>query len=222
MPSIFSPTTPETAYEFLVRQGIGDNNAHIEWFKRGDVLIDGSRVGRDTPIQADVTLTVRGKDYKVTSSREPGRLTLIPAESPPGRIEATIRVHCGYHKCLTMYFRRVSKKTALWYNPLKRRFRHFFHRADEFYTDCEQHCISSVSGNFLDLDRFRDIRAVHMIRDPRDLIVSGYFYHKRAAEHWCYYLNPSEADWAVVNMPPACLPCLARKAPMRSSEILGP
>ncbi len=208
MQSTFSKDTAETAYEFLLRQGIGDNNAHNDWFKRGEVQIDGAVVGRDTPMRPDVTLTVRGKVYDITASREPGRLTLIPMTSAePRTIDAKIRVHCGYHKCLTMYFRRVSKKTALWHNPLKHRFRHFFHRVDEFYNDCDRYSVTSVSGNCLDLERFRDIRAVHMIRDPRDMIVSGYFYHKRGAEQWCNYLNPDDADWAIVNAPvPSYLP----------------
>ena len=35
--------------------------------------------------------------------------------------------------------------------------------------------------------------------DKVDLIVSGYFYHKRAAEPWCEIVAPSREDWAVVN-----------------------
>jgi len=37
------------------------------------------------------------------------------------------------------------------------------------------------------------------MRDPRDLVVSGYFYHKRGAEAWCNIINPKEEDWKVVN-----------------------
>ena len=37
------------------------------------------------------------------------------------------------------------------------------------------------------------------IRDPRDLIISGYFYHKRAGEEWCNYINPCNEDWEIVN-----------------------
>lgn len=31
----------------------------------------------------------------------------------------------------------------------------------------------------------RPFRAIHMIRDPRDIIVSGYLYHRRCNEAWC-------------------------------------
>ena len=31
------------------------------------------------------------------------------------------------------------------------------------------------------------------------MIVSGYHYHKRAAEAWCDITDPTEEDWAIVN-----------------------
>lgn len=33
---------------------------------------------------------------------------------------------------------------------------------------------------------------MRVIRDPRDLIMSGYYYHKRAAEPWCKTVDPTE------------------------------
>ena len=30
---------------------------------------------------------------------------------------------------------------------------------------------------------------IHMVRDPRDIIISGYLYHKRTAEKWCVNKN---------------------------------
>lgn len=38
----------------------------------------------------------------------------------------------------------------------------------------------------------RSFRGTHIIRDPRDLIVSAYFYHLRTNEAWC--ARPSEAN----------------------------
>lgn len=35
-------------------------------------------------------------------------------------------------------------------------------------------------------------RGVHVIRDPRDIIVSGYLYHKRCQEAWCVNTNFDE------------------------------
>lgn len=36
----------------------------------------------------------------------------------------------------------------------------------------------------LDLSEY-DYRAVHLVRDPRDVWVSGYLYHRRCTERWC-------------------------------------
>ncbi|NDP42456.1 MAG: hypothetical protein GZ089_07040 [Aromatoleum sp.] len=36
----------------------------------------------------------------------------------------------------------------------------------------------------LDLDDY-DYRGIHLVRDPRDVWVSGYFYHGRCTEPWC-------------------------------------
>lgn len=202
---------PETLGDFLLRLGIGDKASQRRWFKRGAVRLDGRPAGRNAPVAAGQALTVRGKDYRIGESGEAGRLTARPdAPGPPDggrRIAGPVRVQCGYHKCLTVFFRRVSKKAALWANPFRPGFRHFWHRADEFYLDCDRHVLTSLSGHCLDLDRFDDIRAVHLIRDPRDMVVSGYHYHRRAAEAWCDYLNPTDEDWRIVNAPvPAALP----------------
>ncbi len=201
-------TQPETILDFLRRNGIGDKASLRDWFYNDLVLINNRPVKTDTVIEGDTDLEIRGKKYRIKPSGEPGRLTLSSEDrSDSTTIGGKIRVQCGYHKCLTVYFKRVSRKTAYWTNPFACGFRHFFHRLDEFYADCQQHTLSSISGHCLDLDRFRDIRAVHIIRDPRDLIVSGYFYHKRAAEDWCEYINPGNEDWEIVNgVVPASLP----------------
>jgi hypothetical protein len=60
--------------------------------------------------------------------------------------------------------------------------------------------MASVNNHALDLQRLgADFRITRFIRDPRDLVVSGYFYHKRGAETWCNINNPREGDWRVVN-----------------------
>lgn len=203
-----SEIASERVADFLPREGLGDKPCQRNWFKKGDVLVNGDPANEHTLLHPGDTLTLRGADYGILASHEPGRLTMKRAEFvPPDRIKGKIRVQCGYHKCLTMYFRRLSKKTAHWDNPITGRYRHFFHRVDEFYRDCALYNISSVSGHCLDLDRFEDIRVVHIIRDPRDMIVSGYFYHKRAGEPWCDYVNPTDNDWSIVNAPvPEALP----------------
>jgi pyruvate/2-oxoglutarate dehydrogenase complex dihydrolipoamide dehydrogenase (E3) component len=57
--------------------------------------------------------------------------------------------------------------------------------------------MTSLSGHALDLDQFEDIKVIRFIRDPRDLIISGYFYHKRGGEDWCDYKNPTTVDYTL-------------------------
>jgi hypothetical protein len=78
-------------------------------------------------------------------------------------------------------------------------FRHFFHRHDAWLDNCERYGITSLSGHALDLNSFSNIRVVRFIRDPRDLLISGYFYHKRGGERWCDYVNPVDVDYQLVN-----------------------
>jgi hypothetical protein len=115
------------------------------------------------------------------------------------KIRGRRRVHCSYHKCLTSYFQKiVSGLFRSSFGPAGE-YRHFNSRIDEFYRDCEQYAIASVNNHVLDLDRFEDVRVTRFVRDPRDLVVSGYFYHKRSAEPWCDIVAPTTEDWAVVN-----------------------
>jgi hypothetical protein len=109
------------------------------------------------------------------------------------------RVHCSYHKCLTSYFQKVASRLfRSSFGPLGD-YRHFNSRIDEFYRDCEKYAVASVNNQVLDLDRFEDVRVTRFVRDPRDLVVSGYFYHKRSAEPWCEVVAPTKEDWAIVN-----------------------
>jgi len=38
------------------------------------------------------------------------------------------------------------------------------------------------------------VRGTHIVRDPRDLVVSAYFYHLRTSEAWCARPNPALRD----------------------------
>ncbi|MBF0275409.1 MAG: sulfotransferase domain-containing protein, partial [Nitrospinae bacterium] len=128
------------------------------------------------------------------------RLSIQTEEfSPPEKIKGTVRVHCGYHKCLTMYFREVFSKIVKYIKPFKGTYRHFYHRLNEFNLDCSEYTISSISGAYINPDNFEDIKITRFIRDPRDLIISGYFYHKRSGEDWCDHYEPTNIDWAIVN-----------------------
>ena len=120
------------------------------------------------------------------------------AESAKVRIPGKRRVHCGYHKCLTMYVRNVFDRLCQPRFYFRASFRHFYHRLDTFYAECGNYDISSISGHCLDLDRFNDVRVSRFVRDPRDLLVSGYFYHKRGAEGWSRIPDPTDTKWRQV------------------------
>jgi len=113
-------------------------------------------------------------------------------------------VHCSYHKCLTVYYARVFSTLYNRIFRFSRGYRHFNSLIDDFYQESDSFKIASVNNHALDFKRLgNSFRVSRFIRDPRDLVVPGYFYHKRGAEKWCNIINPSENDWKVVN---GCIP----------------
>jgi hypothetical protein len=112
-------------------------------------------------------------------------------------------IHCSYHKCLTVYFRRVMDAVfnrCLWWCP---GYRHYNSHLEDFYEGFQAHRIASINNRALDLDRLGRFRISRFIRDPRDLVVSGYFYHRRAAEPWVTIESPTADDWYFAN---GCIP----------------
>jgi hypothetical protein len=116
-------------------------------------------------------------------------------------------IHCSYHKCLTVYYGKVAAALFNKFSVSGIKYKHFNSRIDEFLAEYSNYKLTSVNNRSLDLSRFGpDLRVTRFIRDPRDLVVSGYFYHKRGAERWCHLPNPSAQDWYVINgSAPACL-----------------
>ena len=76
---------------------------------------------------------------------------------------------------------------------------HFNSDLETFYQDFRAHRVSSVNNRLLNLERLGDFRMTRFIRDPRDLVVSGYFYHRQGAEPWCTLPNPTKDDWYFAN-----------------------
>jgi hypothetical protein len=104
-------------------------------------------------------------------------------------------VHCSYHKCLTVYYQQVMTHLLRHFGG----YHHFNSDLESFYRGCSRYRVTSVNNHSIDLDRLGDYRITRFVRDPRDLIVSGYFYHRRGAERWCLVQDPTPADWAIVN-----------------------
>lgn len=108
-------------------------------------------------------------------------------------------IHCSYHKNLTVYFKRVMHAM---YNRIlftSKGYHHFHSSLERFYEEHDQYRISSINNHLLDLDRLGDFRITRFVRDPRDLVISGYFYHKRSAEKWCDVVGPDPQEWTALN-----------------------
>ncbi len=124
-----------------------------------------------------------------TAERAPGRL-------PPGRRH---RIHCSYHKCLTVFFGRVMDSLLNRLLPWSGGYRHYNSDLQPFYAGFAGHRVASVNNRALDLGRLGSFRISRFVRDPRDLVVSGYFYHRRGAEAWTTIERPKAEDWEFAN-----------------------
>lgn len=109
--------------------------------------------------------------------------------------------HFSFHKNLTVYYKTVSASFA---HSTGRSYRHFNSLIGEFKKNRYSLDIASVNNHFVNLNEAPDTtRCSLFIRDPRDLIVSGYYYHKRGAEPWCKITDPRPEDFEIVN---GCIP----------------
>jgi len=189
------------ALEPLVgRVGLADTAYFRRLLRSECVFVNDEPADSTTPVATGDLVTLAGQRYLTAEAGVHGRLNLVAEHFEPiSRKAGPVRVHCGFHKCLTMYTRGIYSAATRLGLRRPRGFQHFYHRLDAFYAGCEDFRVTSVSGHVVDVDRFDDIRVVRFLRDPRDLMVSGYFYHRRGAEGWCLLEDPVDADWAVVN-----------------------
>ncbi|MBO0610925.1 sulfotransferase domain-containing protein [Myceligenerans salitolerans] len=109
--------------------------------------------------------------------------------------------HFSYHKCLTVYFMRVMKRALVTLGPhgMTTTFRHLNSRAEWLNQARSDYVMVSLNNSLPDLESLGDAKMSRFMRDPRDLLVSGYFYHRRGAEPWCNLRSPTAADWRMVN-----------------------
>jgi hypothetical protein len=108
-------------------------------------------------------------------------------------------IHCSYHKCLTVYFRRVMDAVFNRCLPWSGGYRHFNSHLDAFDHEFRKYRVASINNRALDLPRLGQCRISRFVRDPRDLVVSGYFYHRRGGEPWLTIESPTERDWYFAN-----------------------
>ncbi|UCH37620.1 MAG: sulfotransferase domain-containing protein [Candidatus Bathyarchaeota archaeon] len=83
---------------------------------------------------------------------------------------------------------------------LSNEFGFFYKHFDAFVCDFEEAVLQNNKKSVLSLnnksdicfENFPDYKGSHFIRDPRDLVVSGYRYHLWTKEKWC---NDPNFDW---------------------------
>ena len=113
----------------------------------------------------------------LVTRRVPNRVD--PFASPVARKPI---LHCCYHKVGTVWFSRVLRGIAAEFG--------LRYGAGATYSQILRFERQQDSDVFLDLGshvrtaELGDFVGSHMIRDPRDMVVSGYFYHKWTDETW--------------------------------------
>ncbi|MCP4039405.1 MAG: sulfotransferase domain-containing protein [bacterium] len=108
-------------------------------------------------------------------SRRPLRGLLSPFTAEAGR---PLIVHCGHHKIGTLWFHNVLRAVADHYGlryqkdrqPALSRDTDIFHQAHSNFT----------------FDGIANYRGSHIVRDLRDVVISGYFYHLWTPEQWAH------------------------------------
>jgi hypothetical protein len=117
------------------------------------------------------------------------RQELLRATKSPftSRTDRPLLVHCGHHKSGTVWFREVLRSVA---DPYGLRFQEVDHAREPIRSRTDL-AFYSQSVNF-NRDQLGDrpFRGTHMIRDPRDLAVSGYEYHLVTSEEWVREPHP--------------------------------
>ncbi len=102
--------------------------------------------------------------------------------------ESPVIIHCCYHKVGTVWFGRILRDVAAEFGlsfeigSTYKSIRNF-----ELNQDVD---IFLDFGSHVDLESLDEYVGSHMIRDPRDMIVSGYFYHRRTNELWANIPRP--------------------------------
>ena len=107
-----------------------------------------------------------------------------PPPASPFAAEAKLIVHCSHHKMGTVWFanllRAVAVSFGLPYTSVNLHTRR---------VTVERGILLQTHGHIGPAE-LPDFIGSHMIRDLRDVVVSGYFYHLRTAEEWAHVPDP--------------------------------
>jgi len=112
------------------------------------------------------------------------RTAVIPAAVLAEPRTMFVAIH---HKAMTTYFHAVLRGLAVALNiPFATR-----HAAPNAPPGPADARLLLFTQSKIDRARLGPYRGVHVMRDPRDMIVSGYHYHKWAHEAWLHRLDDS-------------------------------
>ncbi len=102
------------------------------------------------------------------------------------RFQRPLLVHCATGKGGSVWFQEVLRSVARRYSL---RFQILQRTPGRLRPTTDIACGTPAYFRWADIGE-RSIRGSHVIRDPRDLVVSGYHYHKVTTEKWCRTPNP--------------------------------
>lgn len=91
-----------------------------------------------------------------------------------------IRCYFGHHKCATQWIGLIIRNVCIETGSEFRRVVDHRYWSDELLTDINSSrldFITYINAKFEDVESLSDFRAFHIIRDPRDILVSAYFSH---------------------------------------------
>ncbi len=98
------------------------------------------------------------------------------SRNPFRKGEECLILHTAHHKIGTSWFKNILKGVAHEFGL------RFFKNAPE--VNHKKPAIYFQSRPFFDLASLVDFKGTHMIRDPRDVVISGYYYHLWTKENW--------------------------------------
>ena len=102
-------------------------------------------------------------------------------------------VHFSYHKCLTAYYTKVMKSLSKEFGLQHKHFKGDLASFEAAVINASKNYVLSINNKSnIHFSRFPNYRGSHFLRDPRDLVVSGYYYHLWTEEEWC---NKIDFDW---------------------------
>lgn len=102
-------------------------------------------------------------------------------------------IHCGHHKCGSVLFgtvlRKICEQLNLSFCGVKGPVRNATY---EIYD------VLNFANSTIEFEKIsKPYTGTHMVRDPRDIIVSGYLYHAQCMEKWCKNI-PDEFNKPIV------------------------